>query len=149
MDTVGPTSGVPSAWLPAPLTSSRTWPALVPSLKLPKSLLVSLKPDLTVKESGEVMRVVSVSGVQAWVFLKSLGQVSMTRYLPACRPPKLYLPVASVVVVAPSVSPRSEERRVGKECRFRWVPSHYKKKTARLPLALSSFRTLPALRVLL
>src|SRR2546430_2243167 len=29
----------------------------------------------------------------------------MTRYLRACRPPKLYLPVASVVVVAPSVSP--------------------------------------------
>src|SRR5947208_2368961 len=36
--------------LPSPLTSSRTWPALVPSLKLPKSLLVSLKPELTVKD---------------------------------------------------------------------------------------------------
>ena len=23
---------------------------------------------------------------------------------------------------------RSEERRVGKECRFRWSPDHYKKK---------------------
>src|SRR5947208_13596645 len=23
---------------------------------------------------------------------------------------------------------RSEERRVGKECRFRWLPNHYKKK---------------------
>src|SRR6266849_3851082 len=27
--------------------------------------------------------------------------------------------------------PRSEERRVGKECRSRWVPYHQKKKTAR------------------
>src|SRR5438094_8694736 len=24
---------------------------------------------------------------------------------------------------------RSEERRVGKECRYRWAPYHYKKKT--------------------
>src|SRR5687768_18447347 len=28
----------------------------------------------------------------------------------------------------PAVTPRSEERRVGKECRSRWSPSHYKKK---------------------
>src|SRR3712207_9250124 len=27
-----------------------------------------------------------------------------------------------------STSPRSEERRVGKECRSRWSPHHYKKK---------------------
>src|SRR3712207_5484767 len=27
-------------------------------------------------------------------------------------------------------APRSEERRVGKECRSRWSPYHYKKKTA-------------------
>src|SRR5437870_9692881 len=29
---------------------------------------------------------------------------------------------------ASSVSPRSEERRVGKECRSRWSPYHLKKK---------------------
>src|SRR6202051_5304604 len=28
---------------------------------------------------------------------------------------------------------RSEERRVGKECRSRWSPYHYKKKTQTLP----------------
>src|SRR5262245_65705089 len=28
--------------------------------------------------------------------------------------------------------PRSEERRVGKECRSRWSPDHYKKKTKRI-----------------
>src|SRR5689334_25398241 len=28
--------------------------------------------------------------------------------------------------------PRSEERRVGKECRSRWSPYHYKKKAIRL-----------------
>src|SRR2546429_9715431 len=28
----------------------------------------------------------------------------------------------------PRSSPRSEERRVGKECRSRWSPYHYKKK---------------------
>src|SRR3712207_2855570 len=28
------------------------------------------------------------------------------------------------IVVAPSMTPRSEERRVGKECRSRWSPYH-------------------------
>src|SRR5437870_12352821 len=28
----------------------------------------------------------------------------------------------------PMIRPRSEERRVGKECRSRWPPDHYKKK---------------------
>src|SRR5687768_18607705 len=29
---------------------------------------------------------------------------------------------------------RSEERRVGKKCRYRWAPYHYKKKKSRLIL---------------
>src|SRR5690606_42076633 len=38
--------------------------------------------------------------------------------------------VARIVVVpdSPSTSGRSEERRVGKECRSRWSPYHEKKK---------------------
>src|SRR3712207_8898836 len=31
-------------------------------------------------------------------------------------------------MVHPSLGARSEERRVGKECRSRWSPYHYKKK---------------------
>src|SRR5467141_4911614 len=31
--------------------------------------------------------------------------------------------------ISPSTPMRSEERRVGKECRSRWSPYHYKKKT--------------------
>ena len=31
---------------------------------------------------------------------------------------------AQVVVIAPTLHPRSEERRVGKECRSRWSPYH-------------------------
>src|SRR5439155_407183 len=63
-ESVQPTSGVPSTRLPSPLTSSRTWPALVPSLKLPKSLLVSLKPELTVKAYSALPHVASVWAVE-------------------------------------------------------------------------------------
>src|SRR5580700_8330104 len=35
--------------------------------------------------------------------------------------------------LAPSEWTRSEERRVGKECRYRWAPYHSKKKTDRSP----------------
>src|ERR1035441_8717892 len=35
---------------------------------------------------------------------------------------------------------RSEERRVGKECRSRWSPSHLKKKTVRKTRALTGTR---------
>src|ERR1039457_3230348 len=34
---------------------------------------------------------------------------------------------------------RSEERRVGKECRSRWSPCHYKKKNGRIYMALEGF----------
>src|SRR5438093_12577087 len=49
-------------------------------------------------------------------------------------PPSTY----EIVVDEPGYEPaqasaqldgRSEERRVGKECRYRWSPDHYKKKT--------------------
>src|SRR5215469_5310289 len=33
---------------------------------------------------------------------------------------------------------RSEERRVGKECRSRWAPNHYRKKPAELPAFVRS-----------
>src|SRR5690348_18514749 len=35
------------------------------------------------------------------------------------------------VFVPQVTADRSEERRVGKECRSRWAPSHYKKKSKR------------------
>src|SRR6478672_7767548 len=46
---------------------------------------------------------------------------------------------------------RSEERRVGKECRSRWSPYHYKKKKQRLDIALiipKMAATYPVLAVL-
>src|SRR5690606_40671323 len=36
-------------------------------------------------------------------------------------------PVGGAACCARSSPPRSEERRVGKECRSRWAPDHYKK----------------------
>src|SRR5438067_13872269 len=38
---------------------------------------------------------------------------------------------ASVLETQPEVAPRSEERRVGKECRSRWWAHHEKKKSGR------------------
>src|SRR5450432_3067638 len=36
-----------------------------------------------------------------------------------------------ILASRPMMAPRSEERRVGKECRSRWSPYHYKKKNDR------------------
>src|SRR6476620_11999711 len=38
--------------------------------------------------------------------------------------------VARICLAAGRAAQRSEERRVGKECRSRWSPYHYKKKRA-------------------
>src|SRR5688572_32429214 len=36
--------------------------------------------------------------------------------------------IVAMLAKKPELRPRSEERRVGKECRSRWSPNHYKKK---------------------
>src|SRR5256885_2058613 len=64
LDTVQPTSGVPSARLPSPLTSSRTWPALVPSLKLPKSVVVSFQLQPTLKAESRLPHVATALAVE-------------------------------------------------------------------------------------
>src|SRR5688572_33245007 len=45
----------------------------------------------------------------------------------ACRPRRCK-PSASRSPASPASRSRSEERRVGKECRARWAPDHQKKK---------------------
>src|SRR5690349_24693964 len=42
---------------------------------------------------------------------------------------------------------RSEERRVGKECRSRWSPYHYKKKTNKEKQSATIYRTCSCLHV--
>src|SRR6478736_9724988 len=70
-------------------------------------------------QAEDGIRVLTVTGVQT------------------CALPIWFLPAARTVVavttedgrVGPEAPDRSEERRVGKECRSRWSPYHSKKKT--------------------
>src|ERR1041385_1181226 len=66
---------------------------------------------------------------------------SFTKMLPQ-RTPVWSIPSA----IGSAILSRSEERRVGKECRSRWSPYHYKKKQkGRAPLRRCHGGPLPAL----
>src|SRR5260370_38152054 len=91
------------------------------------------------------MGVSSVSGVPAWALptlrsavwpeplIETVGPVVSEAQPP---PTAMYhsfalfcvqmTPLTSLLSLAPN-PPRSEERRVGQECRSRWSPYHYKK----------------------
>src|SRR5256885_3583780 len=50
--------------------------------------------------------------------------VNVSDTVPAGQPGSVKLPLPSVNVCTPGNAARSEERRVGKECRSRWSPYH-------------------------
>ena len=58
--------------------------------------------------------------IQGFGTFSSKGTVDANDYATAARTPDGRL----VIAYAPTVRPRSEERRVGKECRSRWSPYH-------------------------
>src|SRR5688572_33226032 len=63
-------------------------------------------------------------------FLPVWFALSLLRFRLPSRLPMMFIlwMVAMMVVIIPSRTVRSEERRVGKECRSRWSPYHEKKK---------------------
>src|SRR5690625_7511879 len=67
---------------------------------------------------------------------------------PRPRNPSPSVVVADTLTGAPSaaVIARSEERRVGKECRYRWSPYHGKKKGMELGEASTSIRDVDGVR---
>src|SRR5688572_33450225 len=61
--------------------------------------------------------------------LEELAKVEVTSVSKAAQ--SLSSAAASIYVITHDEIVRSEERRVGKECRSRWWPYHYKKKISR------------------
>src|SRR5437879_12365477 len=81
-------------------------------------------------QAEDGIRDTSVTGVQTCALPISVSLRSPTTSLVLTRPTGI--PVFSTMrVCATQTSIRSEERRVGKECRSRWSPYHSKKKRRR------------------
>src|SRR5436189_6250021 len=85
-------------------------------------------------QAEDGIRDTSVTGVQTcalpiWAGRRVAGPWN-GRMIPALRPCKQggRLVAATTYTGASDGDPRSEERRVGKECRSRWSPYHVKKK---------------------
>src|SRR5256885_2442544 len=95
-----------TAWQPsAGHTQVPIWPGVVPDAR----------PLEGPEVSGTVVDAVGrkrLVGGRPWVYVDRVSQPTMTVY-----PPEGRNTGATVVVF-----PRSEERRVGKECRSRWSP---------------------------
>src|SRR2546430_3352317 len=89
-------------------------------------------------QAEDGIRDLTVTGVQTCALPISAPQLFSVMTEVYCRPKRLYLPVASrmpnVAADRPAshvselpehvIDERSEERRVGKECRSRWSPYH-------------------------
>src|SRR5688572_31726181 len=90
-------------------------------------------------QAEDGIRDLTVTGVQtcALPISETLGGVGKAeaaagRLPSARRAPGRRRPLAARAAARGALSAlRSEERRVGKECRARWAPSHQKKKTHR------------------
>src|SRR5436305_12047436 len=76
-------------------------------------------------QAEDGIRDADVTGVQTCALPISRTGSPRTRGRSECRPP-LWGPHLCTPAVAPSMAAatRSEERRVGKECRSRWSPDH-------------------------
>src|SRR2546430_2486013 len=100
---------------------------VAPVAPLSLTVKVSVSSTVVSAQTGTVMflfqaedgmRNLTVSGVQSCALLISVAQL----LLPVAVPSTVVKPTVADWVVAPVL--RSEERRVGKECRSRWSPYH-------------------------
>src|SRR2546422_11104332 len=87
-------------------------PLLPPTFTLPKLRLVGLAPSRNVAATPVPLRAIVRGEPGALLVMETLP---------------LALPAAEGANCALNVAFRSEERRVGKEGRYRWSPYHYKK----------------------
>src|SRR5690349_24832530 len=85
-------------------------------------------------QAEDGIRGLYVTGVQTCALPISLSDgVFCDRRIPVA-------PSASAIATSPRLyRTRSEERRVGKECRSRWMPYHYTKKDYSIPISYYLF----------
>src|SRR5687768_13007248 len=102
-----------AAACPPPSLSERT-SLLIPAVSLPIGSCTPIKPvEQTATSIAPTPTASATSSADRWVSAKPCGPVQ------ALAPPEFKITARSR---------RSEERRVGKECRSRWAPYHQKKK---------------------
>src|SRR5947207_16000175 len=102
-------------------------------------LVIRLRSLRLLRVSGIVMRLRMF--LLLITFLKA-SHSFRNRLLVICKNAYLFATMIMTSVSSPFSCCRSEERRVGKECRSRWAPYHYKKKVIEaFAVAHAAFRS--------
>jgi len=89
-----------------------------------ESFIARLAPGDCFVFAGRVLEFLRVREMTAWVRLASAQSAVVTRWLGTKMPLSTLLSGRTRKLIAAAKHGRSEERRVGKECRSRWSPYH-------------------------
>src|SRR2546430_5464336 len=98
-----------------------------PECGMPKDMMVGLDPKELIELALLLIAVGALSGFLAGVFGIGGGAILVPVFYECFRLAGVPLEVRMPLCIGTSLAiiiPRSEERRVGKECRSRWSPDH-------------------------